>query len=167
MNHTFLQALPFCSQCGLLFQDHKEFSSTCPGKHVDDAPGVPPPTPLPHGANVPEQPGPRVMYAINQALEMIRAHYDEPIEHEFMPPGPKQLRMTARSLAKMAGVDPDVVVIQGSMAKMPKGAIQIDFHILNAVPYWVLFVPDAQRAIEAVGAATIGQEIVRVSHVAS
>lgn len=162
MKHQFIQTLPFCSACGMLFQNHAEFSAVCPGQHVDDTQDVPPPTPLPLGATPPAQPGPRIMYAANMWLEMVRDHYDAgsklgQAEGRNLA---RDQRLVARSLAREAGVDPDAVVIApGMLPKTPKGAVLLDHHMLNAVPYWALWLNDARIAIEAAAAAAEGKEL--------
>lgn len=164
MKHNFVVHLPFCSACGMLFQTHAEFSAVCPGQLVDEPlpEGTPPPTPLPLGADRPAQPGPRVMYAANMWLEMVRDHYDagSKLSQAEGRNAARDQRLVARSLAREAGVDPDAVVIApGTLPKTPKGAVLIDRHILNAVPYWALFLNDARVAIEAAEAAKDGKEL--------
>ncbi len=164
MKHQFVQTLPFCSACGMLFQNHAEFAAVCPGQLVDEPlpKDVPPPTPLPLGADQPAQPGPRIAYAANQWLEIVRGHYDASHllgQAEGFNRARDQ-RLVARSLAREAGVDPDAVVIApGPMPKAPKGAVLISHHILSAVPYWCLFMHDARIAIEAAEAAKDGREV--------
>lgn len=163
MKHAFVQHLPFCRHCGMLFNDHREFSTVCPGQLVDEplAPGVPPPTPLPIRASPAAQPGPRVMWALSQALELAREHYEagSKLSEAEGVMGPRNQRAMARSLCRRAGGDPDAMVIApGLLPRTPKGAILLGFHLFNVMPYWVLFLADARETIEAAEAAKDGRE---------
>ena len=148
----------------MTYQDHKEFSAVCPGQLVDEPlpPSVPPPAALAIGASPAAQPGPRVMYALSQAVELAREHYEagsKLAEAEGIH-GARNARAMARSLCRRAGGDPDAMVIApGRLPQTPKGAILLGFHIFGVMPYWCLFLGDARDLIEAAEAAKNGKEL--------